>query len=310
MAMMQRYKELHPGQLRAFCACVQHKSYSAAARALEVSQPVVWQQVRALERDFGARLLERRGRELELTDDGRTFFELASSLVSGMESLQELFQERRRVRPHPVVVAGSVALFNQELAPLVVAFCQQYPEVPLSLLTYHNVEIEERLAAGQGEIGVTPHGSLPARHPLLVSEVLCQRRWHLVAPAGHPLARKRRLRVADLVSYPLILANPQANDWSRTVMAALARAGVLDQLRLAVQIDDSMTACTFVSLGLGLTITPHRPLGAGGVRLCMRPLDELFSADYLVVQWRRGASPRPQAQLFIDFLRQKLSTAR
>ena len=186
MAVLQRYKELRPAQLRTFCACVQHKSYSAAARTLEVSQPVVWQQVRALERDFGARLLQRRGRELELTEDGQTFFELANSLVTGMESLQQLFEERRRVRPRPVVVAGSVALFNQELAPLLVAFCQQQPEVPLSLLTYHNVEIEERLAAGQSEIGVTPHGSLPARHPSLVSEVLCERHWRLVAPVGHP----------------------------------------------------------------------------------------------------------------------------
>jgi hypothetical protein len=48
MAAILRYKELRLGQLRAFCACVQYKSYSAAARVLETSQPSVWQQVRAV----------------------------------------------------------------------------------------------------------------------------------------------------------------------------------------------------------------------------------------------------------------------
>ncbi len=307
MKPMQRYKELRPGQLRAFCACVQHKSFSAAARALEVSQPAVWQQVRALERDFGAALLERRKRKLELTEDGLIFFELAGTLVAGMDLLQQQFQDRRRERPRPLVVAGSVTLFNQELAPIVVAFCQQHPEVPLSLLTYHNVEIEERMAAGQAEIAVIPHGPLLTRHPLLVTEVLGERRWHLVAPAGHPLARKRRLRAADLVRHPLILASPEENDWGRAVLTVLAGAGVQDQLQLAVRIDDAMTACHFVSLGLGVTVTPYRPLGLADAHLRTRPLDDLFPADHLVVLWRRGAPPRPAARRFIDFVRQGLS---
>ena len=68
--LSKRYKELRPGQLRAFCACVRHKTFSAAARALGMSQPAVWHQVRALERQFGATLLLRNGRNWELSEDG------------------------------------------------------------------------------------------------------------------------------------------------------------------------------------------------------------------------------------------------
>ena len=45
-----RYKELRPGHLRAFREVVRRKSFSAAARALGIAQPTLWEQVRALER--------------------------------------------------------------------------------------------------------------------------------------------------------------------------------------------------------------------------------------------------------------------
>lgn len=70
-----RYKEMHLGQLRAFSECVQQRSYSAAARAMGMSHSAVWQQVRALERLCGVTLLQRQGRQLRPTEDGRLFLE-------------------------------------------------------------------------------------------------------------------------------------------------------------------------------------------------------------------------------------------
>jgi DNA-binding transcriptional LysR family regulator len=165
------------------------------------------------------------------------------------------------------------------------------------------VEIEELLVNGEVEIAVIPHGTQPSRHRLLDSEVLCQRRWHLVLRADHPLARKRKIRAADLVRYPWVLADPQGNDWAKAVTAGLARAGVLDRLDLAVRVDDSMTACHLASLGLGLTVTPYKPLSLSSADVCIRPLDELFPTDHLVAMWRRGAPPRAAARVFLDFVR-------
>lgn len=304
---VHRYKELRLGQLRAFCACVQHKSFSAAARALQASQPAVWQQVRALEREFAACLFERRGRQLEPTAEGRIFFELAGSLVAGIETLRERFDDRRRGLPTCLVVGGSNALFNQEMAPVVGEFCRQHPQIQLSLLTRHNVEIEELVANGGVELAVVPHGPLPTSHPLVVTERLCERRWHLVAPAGHPLSKQRNIRATDLVEHPWILSDSETSFWAKEVRAVLSRAGVLDRLRLALRIDNSMTACRYVALGLGITVTPYYPRGLEGASLYTRPLDRLFPPDHLVVWWRRGAPPRPPAQLFIEFIRRQMN---
>jgi DNA-binding transcriptional LysR family regulator len=122
-----RYKELHPGQLRAFCECVRKKSYSAAARTLHLSQPAVWQQVQALERDLGVSLLQRRGRELEPSEDGLVLLELASSIVGAIDSLREVFDQRRNAVPRTLTIIGSPGVLTEELAQPVVEFRQQYP---------------------------------------------------------------------------------------------------------------------------------------------------------------------------------------
>src|SRR5437870_4154121 len=128
-----RYKELHPGQLRAFCECVRKKSFTAAARALHVSQPGVWQQVRALERDLGVSLLQRRGRELKPTEDGQVLLELASSIVGAVDSLREVFDQRRQNVPRTLTVIGSPGVLTEELAQPVVEFCRQHAQIKVAL---------------------------------------------------------------------------------------------------------------------------------------------------------------------------------
>jgi DNA-binding transcriptional LysR family regulator len=306
MAAVRRYKELRPGQLRAFCACVEHKSFSAAARALDVSQPVIWQQVRALERDFGSRFLQRRGRELELTEEGRLFFELAGSLVAGMDSLERIFQDRRKDLPSPIVVAGNATVFTLDMARVVAQFCSQHPKVRLSILTERNSVIEKLVSTGQADVGVMQHSPAPTRNPLLLSELLSLHSWRLIVPKDHPLARKRRICAADLVRWPLILPGMDSG-WRREVDMMLHRAGLLDKLQLAVEIDNSLAASSIVSLGLGITVTPYGAHDLDWPNLCIRPVSHLFPPERLMVLWRRGATPRPQARLFIDFARQCLA---
>jgi molybdate transport repressor ModE-like protein len=73
-----RFKELSLQQLRSFCETARLGSLTAAADSLGLSQPTVWEQVHALERVFGMKLLQRRARGSELTPAGRLLAELAA----------------------------------------------------------------------------------------------------------------------------------------------------------------------------------------------------------------------------------------
>jgi DNA-binding transcriptional LysR family regulator len=100
-----RYKELQLGQLRASCAFLRHKSFSEAARALRMSHSAVWQQVRALERQFGATLLQRHGRAWQPSENGQALLELASPILGSVDSLKEAFQQRQREVTPACIVA-------------------------------------------------------------------------------------------------------------------------------------------------------------------------------------------------------------
>jgi DNA-binding transcriptional LysR family regulator len=302
------YKELHLSQLRSFCACAQHQSFAAAARALDVSQPAVWEQVRALEREFGVTLLARNGRGLHTTEDGQVFLELASAIVAGVDALHEQFEDRRGHVPRTLVVAGATSVFIEELAAAIVAFCRQLPEVRVSLLASANDQVVERVIAGEADAGVVAFGRLETSSPQIVTELLCLRPWSLVMPRGHPLARKRRLTPADIARHPLILEGQQF-PWRRQVDELFRRRGLLDRMQVVLEVNNALAARRYVNLGMGVSVLPQPHDGLTFDNVATRPLGNMLPPEQVVVLWRKGATPRPQARLFIDFARRHLAGA-
>jgi DNA-binding transcriptional LysR family regulator len=300
-----RYKELRLGQLRAFCECVRHKTFSAAARALGMSQPAVWQQVRALEREFGANLLQRQGGAWEPTEDGRVLLELASSIVGTMDALKELFDQHRRRIPRALRIISMPGVFTEELAGPVIAFCRHYPLIKVALSNYAGPESLGALVAGEADLAVLPLAlEVGGNRQLLAVEPFATRAWAAVLPEGHALAGKRRLRPVDLVRQALILPE-EGSVWRQRVDAIFRAAGLLDQLRVVLEVGAALAARRYVSLGLGLAVFPQPASALEFPHLCARPLRHLFPAEPIVLFSRRGGTQRPQARLFIEHLRKR-----
>src|ERR1700724_661400 len=91
------YKEVRLQHLRSFCETARLGSLAAAAGALGLAQPTVWEQVHALEREFAAQLVEPHGRGCRLTAAGQLLVELSASLVAGIDALKQNFEEARRM---------------------------------------------------------------------------------------------------------------------------------------------------------------------------------------------------------------------
>jgi len=89
------YKGSRLKQLRAFCMIAKLGTLSRAAEALFLSQPSISLQLRALEEELGAHLIERRRRRVVLTREGQALYELALPLVDGLEQLDRQFRTLR-----------------------------------------------------------------------------------------------------------------------------------------------------------------------------------------------------------------------
>jgi DNA-binding transcriptional LysR family regulator len=273
-----------------------------------MSQPAVWQQVRALERDFDAGLLHRTARGWEPTEDGRLLLELAANVLGSVDALQDEFAQRRRDVPRTLAVIGSPGVVTEELARPVAAFCRQHSQVRLTLLNHTGPRTLDLLLGGDADLAVLPLAAeVLAQRPLLTAEPLCKRPWVLAVPAKHPLARKRRVALADIVGYPLILPERESN-WRQRIDDAFRVAGLLDQVRVVLEASMTLAARRYVGLGLGIALLPQPREGLALPRVVARPLTvELLPPEGIALVWRRGARPRPQARLFADFVKEWLA---
>jgi DNA-binding transcriptional LysR family regulator len=305
--LVQRYKELRLAQLRAFCACVRERSFSAAARALGVSQPAVWQQVHALERAFAADLLDRAGGALVPTEDGRVLLELAADVLGNVDALRDQFTQRRRDLPQTLTVIGSPGVLTEELAGPVATFCRRHSQVRVTLLNHTGPRTLDLLLGGTADLAILPLAAdMVSQRQVLTTEALCHRRWVLAVPARHPLARKRRVTLSDVAGHPLILPEQDSN-WRKRIDDALRGAGLLDRVRVVLEASMTLAARRYVSLGLGIALLPQPRGGLTFARVVTRPLREVsLPPEAIVLVWRRGARPRPPARLFADHLQRAL----
>ncbi len=276
-----------------------------------IAQPTLWIQVRALERACGAILLERHGREWRPTEDGLLALELASSIVDAVDSFQERFQRQQDDLPRQLVFSGVPGVLAEDLSDLIIAFCRAYPRIHLLLPSHHGVSTRaavDLVESGEADLGsiVLPHGSPPDMGPLLRVEPLSQRPATLFIPHGHPLGKRRRLILTDLVRYPLILPGVESA-WRLRVDEVFRGAGLLESRQVLLEVSVTHAARRYASRGLGMALFPLPRDPLKYPRLDMRSLDDLLPSEDVALIWRRAGKLRPQAQLFMDFVRARLS---
>ena len=186
-------------RLRVLREVAAHGSFSAAAEALDFTQPAVSRQIATLETEAGARLVERSARGVRLTQAGELLVGHADVILdrltaaeSQLEALTQLEGGRLRI--------GAPATANATLIPLAIrAFDDAHPEVHLRLDESVSSELIEALVAGDLDIAiVTDAERIPELPGELVLEPLMDDPLHLAVARDHPLADAPRVRMADL----------------------------------------------------------------------------------------------------------------
>ncbi len=241
------------GLLRTFHHVARHGSITAAARALGYTQSAVSRQISALEASFGARLFDRRARGVELTEHGRCLLPHAETLLDRLDAarrdLVALDQlERGRLR------VGAFPTANAVLIPRAMArFGAEHPNVALSLVEGTTRHQLARLEAGEVDLAVVsafPDQRLDGeRFQLthLLDDVM------LVAfPRSHRLARRRRVRLAELGRESWIAA--ETSDDSRSLGPDRLRPGPEPKVDFVV--GEWTAKLGLVAAGLGVTLVP------------------------------------------------------
>ena len=234
-------------------------SFSAAAEALSFTQSAVSQHVAALERETGAKLVERGSRGVRLTDAGRVLVGHTEAILARIECAEEELAALAGLR------GGRLRLISFQsggatLAPRAVAvFHESHPHVELSMLEAEPDEAAVRLRAGEVDLAlVYDH---PAVNDMISRDLelvhLLDDRYEAILPAGHPLAKRRRLALADLAGEPWIASTGVCG--CRKITESVCREAGF-QPRVAFEADETTAAQALVAAGVGVTLMPRLAL--------------------------------------------------
>ena len=306
MARNDRYKEIQLPQLRSFCVAATAGNFTAAARTLGLSTPTVWQQVRALEQQLHTTLMRRRGRNIELTDDGRLLLELVQPHVSGLDSLETLFAARQHNLPPELTAAATPYLASTYLLKPVRAYTKSHPSIRLKLrvLVWFQ-QVVQLVEQGQADAGVIFHDRQEARSPQVDYEYLLDLPFSLLTPVNHPLARKRTITPADWAGQPLIVP-PEGAYARRTLDRLLQRHDLTGRVRIVMETPLLDSIRQYVAAGLGIALMHIGQETFPGVRLHVRPLPDHGDSIGVALLTRRGAHLSEPAEAFRQTLREHL----
>jgi DNA-binding transcriptional LysR family regulator len=285
-----------------FVAIVEQGSITRAARVLGISQPALTKSLRRLEALLKAKLLERKPHGVAPTPVGAVFAQYAGAIQRDVErALEEIASLRGGTSGRIVVGAGPTML--QHLLPEATArLLAERPGISVHAVAGLNDALLKSLRNGELDLVVSTLPRLRSE-PDLIASKLFEDSIVVVARAGHPLRRKRPIRLADLAAHKWVMMEQffQARQWLDEQLAA---AG-LGHLQPAIESDSFEYIRALVARSDMLTFLPRAAL------VGEEPADALLPLEIPGTVWRRpvgiiyrrGAILTSATQSFIAHLR-------
>lgn len=254
-------------QLRYFLAVATEKHFGRAAESLNIVQPALSMQIRALEDELGGALFLRTSRRVELTEAGKVF------AIEAQRTLEQAdFAKRsaeRALRGETGIVrigfAGN-AIFSGRLMHDLRDFHQRYPDVELQLEEIAPQRQVEAILTGLLDIGYTPD------HSTLHAEGLVAQRvgeWNMLVALheNHRFARCPELTLGMLADEPLVLYDAHDEDERLSVMLS-QKLG--QRLNIVRRTGSSLNVLAMAAAGLGLALVPAplQQVSVPGLRYC------------------------------------------
>ena len=286
--------EVSSRHLRAFVTVAEAMNFTRAAETLGISQPALSATIQQLEDILAARLFDRAGRRMRLTEVGRLYLGIAQRLLYELDSSLGVVRDLVEKRIGKLHVAALPSAASEIVAPALAQFSQTYPQIQLTVRDALNAEVIERVRRGEVDMGFgIPEGDSPA---LEVATIL-QDRFVAVLPIGHPLTRQAAVPWAALRGLPLVQVAPGSNT-RRVVDRLLGGADRGTGGRIEAQIVS--TAVGLVANGLGVSVLSElSTVPFAKLRVVeTRPLIDPEVSRPLSLITRKGQTLSPAAEAF------------
>ena len=265
-----RLPQVNIQQLVSFYFVAKEKNFRAASEKLFVTQPAVTQQIKALEGQFGVKLIRINKQKVYLTKAGARLLDYAEVIVNHA-TMAENFLKSYRVNNFRIGVATTITLY---LTPAIDKFKEIFPSVMVSVREAPSFALIEDLIDFKFDVCVT--GTLPRIDKRLhVTRMPEVEQLVLVAAPDHVLTRKVSVKWEDLVGHPLILQS-EGSAAREVILQHFARRNLTPTIGMEVDNTECAKQLALQKKGVALMFLPSVKEELARGRLTIIPTDGMI----------------------------------
>lgn len=277
-------------QLEYFVAVAEEANFTRAAQRVRISQSGVSAQIKQLERELGAALFDRAARNATLTAAGEAALEHARTALAAAEAVGDAVGETNQLLRGRIVVGMVVGCTITPLFDALASFHTAYPGVEVTVREGESERMADEVRRGGLDLALIGCARRPPeglRCLAIVSEGLVA-----LVPAGHPLAGRRSVRLAQVVEHPVVCMPAGTG-----LRAVFDQACAAQDLKPTVNVQASAadTIADLAARGLAVGILSESTAARHRSRLRVLPIRDIDIPAVLALVWRGTASAATRA---------------
>jgi DNA-binding transcriptional LysR family regulator len=291
--------EVETRLLRYFAALADEQHFGHAALRLKISPPTLTHQIKKLERQLGAKLVERQGnRNIELTDAGRRFLEHARQILLQLDEAQrEARGEVGRIRIGFQYVVSCAGVLQDPVAEF------QRANPAIEIVVDHMVTMDQIKGILQNRLDVG-FARPPQRYPFGMQGFLVYRQPAVLAlPASHRLAGRKTIAPSELAHEEFVNPPLETDLVFERQTESIGAVGNFKQ-KISKHATDIFTVLTYVSAGYGIAVVSQSLTCISLPNVVYREIADPVPETLVAVMHRRNEKS-PATQMFIDFMRRR-----
>ncbi|MGN1407481.1 LysR family transcriptional regulator [Lactobacillus sp.] len=241
--------------LEVFINLAESLNYSKTAENLHLSQPAVSRIIQRLEDEVGVTLFYRSHREVQLTKNGKLFYDDSKSLLNSYnKALQRTRNSFNRQQSNLTIGITDTPMEQAVLPRMIQAFHQKDPDCKIFMEGFDHNLLKHHLLNHDSDVIFTTQDDIAELADVKYFDLF---KGHFVAllPSGHPLAKLEELELADLAGQKMLLMD---NNWCPPEQLKLQEKirKTIDDLDISY-VNDVEIVNLMVKAGLGITVMPN-----------------------------------------------------
>ena len=283
-------------QLEYFVAVAEEANFTRAAERVHISQSGVSAQIRQLELDLGATLIDRSGRTATLTAAGTAALEHARAALASVAAVRDAVDEVTGLIRGALVVGMVNGCTIPGLFEALASFHHAHPGVVIKLIEDSSDPLTERVRTGLADLALI--GTAGAPPAGLEAFLIGNERLVAAVPPDHPLARRKRTTLAAIAAYPIVCM-PEGTA-PRTMFDRTCAEHDL-QMDIVLQASAPDAVADLALRGLGVAILTESMV-AGNGQLNALTIGDIRTPAGLALIWRTTQSPALRAFLVHSYV--------